>query len=89
MTGEDPTASDGQSTLAQLEAIHNSLKTATGVSDNSKIEQLFIHFEQSTASLRKLSEEVEMKVKSLRLQNGRLKEIFKELRSVGSAKTSG
>ncbi|VDK33135.1 unnamed protein product [Taenia asiatica] len=89
LTGEDPTASDGQSILTQLEEIHSNLKTATGVSDNSEIEKLFVQFEQSTANLRKLSEEFEIRVKLLRSQNGRLKEIFQELQSIGSAKTSG
>ncbi|KAL5111353.1 hypothetical protein TcWFU_001326 [Taenia crassiceps] len=88
LTGEDPTSSDGQSLLTQLEAIHSNLKTATGVSDNNEIEKMFVQFERSTASLRKLSEEVEIRAKLLRSQNGRLKEIFQELLRIGSAKTS-
>ncbi|KAH9286086.1 Coiled-coil domain-containing protein [Echinococcus granulosus] len=89
LTGEDPTISDSQGILTQLEAIHSNLKAVTGVSNNSEIEKLFIQFEQSTASLRKLSGEVEIRVKLLRSQNVRLKEIFQELRSIGSAKISG
>ncbi|VDM33274.1 unnamed protein product [Hydatigera taeniaeformis] len=89
LTGEDPTVSDEQSILTQLEKIHSNMKAATGASENSEIEKLFIQFEQSTASLHKLSEEVEARAKSLRSQNGRLKEMFRELQSSGSAATSG
>lgn len=83
---EDPTISNGEGMLSQLEKVYKELKSVTGVSDHLAMEKGFQELTHSTNGLKALCMETELKRESLREQNRKLKEAFMELRSIADAK---
>uniref|UniRef100_A0A5K3ETB2 GRIP domain-containing protein n=1 Tax=Mesocestoides corti TaxID=53468 RepID=A0A5K3ETB2_MESCO len=88
LTGDDPTVTDEQGLMASLEDVYKELKSVTGVSNHNDMEKMFVQLENSTTSLRQLSQEAEVKQKSLQDQNDQLKAAYLELKSIGDFKLS-